>query len=125
VLLLAMILDVSLAGFSLGWTLFVPAGFLLDPLFDAIGRALLGAPSLAPLWTRIANTPVLSLANLNNSVVLGSLVFWMVAFIPLWLLARSGVTHYRARVYERLRKTRVFHAIQASSLYKVYRMFQP
>src|SRR5437868_2929912 len=69
VLLLAMILDVSLAGFSLGWTLFVPVGFLLDPLFDAIGRGLLGAPSLAPLWTRIANTPILSLANLDNSVV--------------------------------------------------------
>src|SRR6185369_9540793 len=93
VLLLAMILDVSLAGFSLGWTLFVPVGFLLDPLFDAIGRALLGAPSLA---------------NLNNSVVLGSLVFWMVAFVPLWFFARWGVTHYRARVYERLKKTRVF-----------------
>jgi uncharacterized protein (TIGR03546 family) len=125
VLLLAMILDVSLAGFSLGWTVFVPVGFLLDPLFDLIGRTLLASPSLAPLWTRIANTPVLSLANLNNSVVLGSLVFWIVALFPIWLLARSGVTHYRARVYERLKKTRVFQAIQASNLYKVYRLFQP
>ncbi len=125
ILLAAMVLDVSLAGFSLGWTIFVPAGFLLDPLFDAIGTRLLSAPSLAPLWTTFANTPVVSLANLDNTVVLGSLVFWIAMWLPIYFLAKWGVVHYRARVYERLKQTRVFHAVQASNLYKIYRLFQP
>src|SRR5262245_5252424 len=59
IVLLVLVLNVSLAGFSLGWALFVPVGFLLDPLFDAIGNSLLGSPGLTPLWTRLANTPVI------------------------------------------------------------------
>ena len=125
VVLLAMILNVSLAGFSLGWTLFVPLGFVLDPLFHAIGEKLLGAPSLAPMWTSFANTPVVSLTGFDNTIVLGSVVFWIVAWLPIWLLAKWGVAKYRVRVYERLKHTRVFQAVQASNLYKVYKVFQP
>ena len=55
VFLLALILNVSLAGFSLGWALFVPVGFALDPLFDAIGRGLLSAHGLTPLWTKLTS----------------------------------------------------------------------
>jgi uncharacterized protein (TIGR03546 family) len=125
IVLLALMLDVSLAGFSLGWTLFVPIGFLLDPLFDAIGTALLASPALRPLWTTIVNTPVLALANLNNTIVLGSLVFWLVAFVPIYLLARHGVARYRATLYERLKRTKFFQAVNASKLYTYYRYFQP
>ena len=125
VVLLAMILTVSLAGFSLGWTVFVPLGFLLDPLFDRIGDALLSAPWLAGLHTWIANTPVISLAGFNNTIVLGSLVFWIVMYVPIYLLAKKGVERYRATVYERLRNTRAFQAVKASQLYKVYQWFNP
>ncbi len=125
VLLMAMVLDVSLAGFSLGWTLFVPVGFLLDPLFDAVGGKLLAAPSLAPLWTRLANTPIVALSGFNNTVVLGSVVCWVAAWLPLFFLMRWLVARYRATLYERLRKTRVFQVVQASSLYQYYRYFRP
>ena len=123
--LIALVFDVSLAGFTLGWTLFVPIGFLLDPLFHAIGTRLLEAPSLRGLWVTLTNTPVLALSNFNNSVVLGSLVFWLVAAIPLYFLAKHGVIRYRAHVYERLRKTKIFKAIAASKLYTWYRYFEP
>ena len=125
ILLAAMIFDVSLAGFSLGWTLFVPVGFLLDPLFDRIGTALLAAPSLRGLWTWVVNTPVVALLNLNNTVVLGSLVFWVVMFVPIYLLAYHGVLRYRVHLYERLRKTKFFQAVNASRFYQYYRYFQP
>ena len=123
--LLAMMLDVSLAGFSLGWAAFVPVGFLLDPLFNKIGEALLQAPGLRGFWSWMMGTPVLALSHLNNTVVLGSFVSWIVAFIPIFLLARFLVTHYRARVYERLKKMRFFQAVQASSLMNVYHWFKP
>ena len=48
---LIVILNVSIPGAMLGWALCIPVGFLLDPLFDAIGRGLLGAEALRPLWT--------------------------------------------------------------------------
>src|SRR5215213_9231220 len=70
ILALLAVLNVSFAAGMLGWAVFVPVGFLLDPIFDRIGqRLLLGTPSLTPLWTRLDNTPVLALANLDNTVV--------------------------------------------------------
>ena len=111
--LAAMLLNVSLAGFFLGWVLLTPFGFILDPLFDRIGTALLSAPSLQGLWTSLYNMPVVPYTNFNNSVVLGSFVFWLLAFVPLLLAAKYGVTKYRATIYQRLRKTSVFQAVNA------------
>ena len=125
IVLLVLVLNVSLAGFSLGWALFVPVGFLLDPLFDAIGNGLLGSPGLTPLWTRLANTPVIPFTSFNNSVVLGSLVSWVILWLPLFFLFRYLVAKYRVHVFERLKKMRFFRAVQASALYNVYRWFQP
>src|SRR5919205_2786152 len=56
---LLVLLNVSFGGGMLGWMLFVPIGFLLDPLFNAIGLELLTAPSLRSLWTGWTNTPIL------------------------------------------------------------------
>lgn len=121
-----MMLNVSFPGAMLGLALAIPVGFALDPAFDWLGRALLlDTPALAPLWTRLANTPVVPLTNFNNTVVLGSFVAWVVLAIPIYFLARWGVDRYRTRVYARLKESRAFQAITASKLYNVYRLFRP
>ena len=117
----ALILNVSMPGVFLGWMVFVPVGFALDPLFNAIGNALLGAAGLRPLWTWMYNVPAMPLTNFNNTVVLGSFVFWVVAFVPLFFLARWGVDRYRAKVFERLKKMRFFQAMTASGWYSTYK----
>jgi uncharacterized protein (TIGR03546 family) len=123
---LAMVLNVSMPGFFLGWAVFVPFGFALDPAFDALGRVLLlGTPALRPMWTAWYNTPVVPLTNFSNTIVLGSFVAWLGAFIPLYFALRWAVTRYRSTIYERLKKTRVFKALEASKLYNLYRLFQP
>ncbi len=62
----------------LGWFIFTPVGFLMDPLFDAIGRALLvDDSSLRGLWGTAYNAPVVALANPTNTIVLGSFVGWV------------------------------------------------
>lgn len=43
---LLCLLNVSFGGGMLGWALFTPVGFALDPLFHRIGLALLEAPGL-------------------------------------------------------------------------------
>src|SRR5919108_1755542 len=92
---LIVLLNVSFAGGMLGWALFVPIGFLLDPLFDWIGHTLLFAPSFTPLFTSLYNMPIAPLTNFNNTVVLGSLVFAVLFTIPLFFAARYGVVRYR------------------------------
>jgi uncharacterized protein (TIGR03546 family) len=125
VLALAFLLNVSFGAFLLGWTVCVPLGFALDPLFHRVGLALLEAPALTGLWTALANTPGVPLTNLNNSVVLGSVICWLVLWLPIFFLARWLVARYREHVYARLQKTRFFHAVAASKLYNVYRLFFP
>ena len=125
VLALACLLNVSFGAFLLGWTVFVPLGFALDPLFHPIGLALLQAPSLTGFWTTLANTPGVPLTNFNNSVVLGSFVSWLVLWLPIFFVARWLVVRYRVHIFERLKKTRVFKAVAASKLYNYFTMLRP
>lgn len=121
-----VLLNVSFGGGMLGWALFVPVGFLLDPVFDRIGRALLlDTPSLTPLWTSLYNAPVWPYTNFNNSVVLGSVVSWLLLAIPIYFAAKFAVERYRATVGERVRHSRAYKAIVASRAYNVYRWFRP
>jgi len=123
---LAMILNVSFPGVMLGWAVFLPLGFMLDPVFDAIGRLLLlGVPALIPFWTWCFNTPLVALTNFNNTIVLGSLVAWLVALIPIFFLARWLVGRYRVTVYARLQRLRIFQAVKASKVYNLYTLFRP
>jgi uncharacterized protein (TIGR03546 family) len=86
---------------------------------------LLETPALVPFWTRLDNTPVLALANLDNTVVVGSVVGWLVLFVPIALAARAAVLFYRATLGERIRRSRVYTAVSASRAYNVYRWFRP
>ena len=120
-----VILNVSFPGAMLGWALFVPIGFLLDPLFDSIGHTLLFTPSLTPLWTSLYDMPVVPLTNFNNTVTLGSFVASVVLFLPLFFASRWAVRRYRATVGERVRQSAWYRALTASKLYNVYRLLRP
>ena len=120
-----VLLNVSFGGAMLGWALFVPIGFLLDPVFNAVGLQLLQAPSLRPLWTSWTNTPLVPYTNLNNTVVLGSFVGWVVLAVPIFFAARWGVARYRATIGEKVRRSRFYKAITASQAYNWYRLFRP
>ena len=125
VLLLAM-LNVSFASGLLAWAVFVPVGFMFDPVFDRIGHWLLvDATSLRPLWTAMDNVPGLALSNFNNTVVLGSVVVWLVLFVPLFVAARVGIVKYRATIGQKLMQSRFYKALEASKLYNVYLWFRP
>lgn len=120
-----VLLNVSFGGGMLGMALLTPLGFLLDPLFDRIGLALLDAPGLAGLWTAWYNVPLLPYTNFNNSVTLGSFLFWLVTALPIYLLAKPGISRYRATYGERVLNSKFMKALKASKLYNVYSWFVP
>jgi len=122
---LIVLLNVSFPGAMLGWALFVPVGFLLDPVFDWIGHTLLFTPFLTPFFTSLYNMPVVPLTNFSNTVTLGSLVFSLLSFVPLYFAARWGVTRYRATIGERVLQSKWYRALTASKLYNIYRLFRP
>ncbi len=90
-----IVFRVSFRTFLLGWIAAIPFGFMLDPIFDRIGSALLSAPALTPLWVTASSTPMIPLTSFNNTVMLGSFCFWIVMCGPLYLLSRLAVARYR------------------------------
>ena len=126
IVLLLAVLNVSFASGLLAWAVFVPFGFMLDPLFNRIGhRLLVETPSLRPLWTAMDNVPGLALTNFNNTVVLGSVVVWLVLFIPVFFAARVGVVRYRETIGKKVMGSRLYKAFQTSKLFNVYTIFRP
>ena len=126
VLLLLAILNVSFAAGLFAWAVFVPVGFMLDPLFDRLGRWLLvDVQALRPMWGWMDNVPGLALTNFNNTVVLGSVVGWLLLFVPIFFAARVGVVRYRATIGEKVKQSRFYKTLQASQLYNVYTWFRP
>jgi uncharacterized protein (TIGR03546 family) len=125
VLLLLAVLNVSFASGMLAFAIFVPVGFMFDPIFHRIGRMLLvETPSLRPMWTAMDNVPGLALTNFNNTVVLGSVVVWLVLFVPIYFAARVGVVKYRATIGQKVMNSKFYKALQASKLYNVYTLFR-
>jgi len=126
VLLLLAVLNVSFAAGLFAWLLFVPVGFLLDPVFDRLGRWLLvDVESLRPVWGAMDNIPGLALTNFNNTVVLGSVAGWLLLFVPIVLAARYGVIRYRATIGAKVANSRFYKTLKASQLYNVYSWFRP
>ena len=120
-----VLLNVSFGGGMLGIALFTPVGFLLDPIFDRIGLALLQTPGLKGMWTAWYNTPIVPYTNFNNSVTLGSLVTWLVATVPLYFVARWAIARYRATYGDRVMNSKFMKGLKASKLYNVYSWFRP
>jgi uncharacterized protein (TIGR03546 family) len=117
---------VSVPGATLGWLIFTPVGFALDPLFDVLGTALLSDTSaLRGLWVFLYNAPVLALGNPTNTIVVGSLVGWAVLVVPIFITMRWLVAKYRATIYERYKDAKVFKAMRASKVYNLYQLFRP
>lgn len=118
--------NVSVPGAIIGWLVFTPVGFALDPLFHSLGAFLLAeVQALSPLWHAIYAMPVIPLTSFNNTVLLGSSVGWVVLAGPVFFLARWGVRKYRETLFERVQKTKVYRAVTASKVFNVYRLFRP
>jgi uncharacterized protein (TIGR03546 family) len=122
---LIVMLNVSFGGGMLGWALFVPLGFMLDPVFHAIGLGLLQAPSLRGLWTSMYNAPLVPYTNFNNTIVLGSVVGWLALAVPIFFASRWAVARYRATIGARVQQSKFYKAIMASKAYNIYRLFRP
>ena len=120
VIFLVLILRVNLSAFLLGWVFFSGLAYLLDPVFHRIGLFLLTASSLEGIWTYLYNLTIFRLENFNNTIVMGSLFFSIVLFVPLYVVLNLLIRKYREHFLAWIQKTRVMQAFKASKLYGAY-----
>jgi len=120
VLLIVLLLRVNLSTFILGLALFSGIAYLLDSLFDRIGLAVLTAGALEGLWTVLYNTTLFRLEKFNNSIVMGSLLFSVVLFVPVYFISNQMIVRYREHVLAWVQKSRIMQAFKATKLYRLY-----
>jgi uncharacterized protein (TIGR03546 family) len=94
--------------------------YILDPVFHSVGEMVLNAEGLQAIFTTLYNMPIVPLTRFNNTVVMGSGVVAIVCFPLIFLLTKILVVKYRKTVVDRFKGTKVWKAIQATSLYKWY-----
>ncbi|NNG01786.1 MAG: TIGR03546 family protein [Desulfobacteraceae bacterium] len=120
VLLLVLIIRLNLSTFLLAWGVFSAIAYLLDPLFHRIGLSVLTAESLNGTWTVLYNNIWFRLDGFNNSVAMGSLVFSLVLFIPVFLVLNMVIRRYREHILTWVKKTRIVQMLETSKLYQAY-----
>lgn len=120
VLLLVLLLRVNLSAFILGLGFFSGFAYLLDPLFHRLGLSILQAQAFEGIWTAFYNTAIMRFARFNNSILMGSLVFSALFFVPLFLSLNQFIRKYRDHILSRIQKMRIMQAIKASKIYTVY-----
>jgi len=120
VILLMLLVRVNLSACILGWVFFSGIAYILDPLFNLIGLAVLTSKGLEGLWESLYTITIFRLAKFNNSIVIGSFLFSLVFFIPLYLLSNQGIRKYRVYVLEWVQKTKLMKTFKANKLFKAY-----
>lgn len=94
--------------------------WLLDPVFHAVGSAVLQAPALQGLFTTLYNMPIVPFTRFNNTVVMGSGVVAVLLSPAVFFVSRTLVVKYRVAVVERFKQTKLWKAVKATSLYNWY-----
>ncbi len=121
VLLAILFFRVNIGAAMLSWGVFKILAYALDPLFHQIGLFLLTCVAfLQGLWTTLYNAPLVPYTRFNNSIVMGSLVFSLLAFYPVYWGGRFMVVKYRETLMERFNRLRIVQVFRASDLYKWY-----
>jgi uncharacterized protein (TIGR03546 family) len=120
VVILIFLLPVNKSASLVSAGIFTLCSYLGDPLFNAIGEALLTASALAPLWTSLYNTPVIPWTRFNNTLVLGSLLFSLFIFYPLFWGTVRFVVAYRERVVAVASKWKIVQVLRVSKFYALY-----
>lgn len=79
----------------------------LDPLFDSVGYSILTVESMKPYYASLLDIPFVAFTKFNNTVVMGSFVCGVAAYIPLYVLARLFVWTWRKYLAEKVRKLKI------------------
>jgi uncharacterized protein (TIGR03546 family) len=121
VLLAILFLRVNIGAAMLSWGVFTILAFALDPLFHQMGLFLLTKVGfLQGLWTTLYNAPLVPYTRFNNSVVIGSLIFSLLAFYPVYWGGRLMVVKYRETLMDRFNHLKIVQVFKASDVYKWY-----
>jgi len=124
IFLILLIFTVQIGAAFLSAFVFKFIAFLIDPIADILGRAILENESLRPLWTHLYNIPILPYTRFNNSIVMGSFVFALIISPLLYFGFNKAIEKYRSTLVQKIEKTKFWKAFKATKFYIWYSKYQ-
>lgn len=119
--LVILILNVNISAALLAIALCSVFAYIFDPLFHSLGYAVLvNMDPLKGLWTWMYNAPIAPLTRFNNTVVMGSFVVALAAFLPIYFGMQKLVLAYRTHIGEKVEQWKIFQVLKKSALVKWY-----
>lgn len=120
VLSLVFVFRIQLGAAFLSAFFFKFIAYLLDSVSHSIGVMVLENPALRDTFVEMYNMPILPMTRFNNSIVMGSLVLTVILAPIAFFAFRSLIIKYRVHIVERFKKTKMWKAFTATTLYNFY-----
>lgn len=117
-LFLAFIINMNIGIMFLSFIVFSGFAYILDPVFHNLGYTILKMDSLQGTWESVFSCPIALVANLNNSIVMGSLVVSLVLAFPLFLIFNIFIEKYREKLQIYMEKFPIFKSMKILRVYQ-------
>ncbi len=98
--------------------------WILDPVSNRLGMAILEAEPLRPLFTELYNLPIVPLTRFYNSIVMGAGALSILLALPVFFASKYLVKKYRKDVLERFKDTKFWKLVKATAFYKWYAKYE-
>lgn len=122
--LVLLVLQANLSMALVGVALAAGLGWLLDPVLDGLGAAILNAGPLRGLFTVLYNSPPWGVTRFNNTVVMGATVAGVVSAVALFPLVVWAVRWYRERLLERIKRLKVVQMLMGTRIVAFYQRLE-
>lgn len=77
----------------------------LDPMFNNIGYAILKYPAFENFFAWLIDIPFVGFTKFNNTIVMGSLVFSLALYIPVFIIIKVLVRLWRKKISTKIGDT--------------------
>lgn len=120
VLFIIFVLRVQLGAAFLSAFFFKFIAFLFDYPAHLLGKSVLEAEPLRPLFVSLYNMPLVPMTRFNNSIVMGSMIVSVLLFPFAFYGFKALIVAYRAAVVARFKGTKIWKAFAATKFYNWY-----
>lgn len=113
-LFLIFILRVNFSALIVSFMVFSGLSLALDHVFHQLGLWILNYPALQEFWTVWYNNAFWRFMGFNNSLVMGSILFMLLASLPIFIALLVLVRIYRDRFYNWVNKFKIVRWLKAN-----------
>lgn len=116
---LVAIIRVNIGTVFLGLGIFGVIAPLLDNFFHSFGLKILKAGSLQGMWETLYDNTFFVLTRFNNTILMGSLVFSIIIFIPVYFGFRVFSKFYKEKLHPKVEKWKITKLLKGSKIFKL------